>query len=45
VTSSRTVEGQAVIDNGLKPDETVVTDGQVRLVPGATVQIRDSLSD
>jgi len=45
VTSSRTVEGQAVIENGLKLGETVVTDGQVRLAPGATVQIRNSLSD
>jgi multidrug efflux system membrane fusion protein len=45
VVSSRTVEGQAVIDQGLKPGETVVTDGQVRLVPGAKVQIKNSLSD
>jgi membrane fusion protein, multidrug efflux system len=45
VVSSRTVEGQAVIDRGLKPGETVVTDGQVRLVPGARVQIKNSLSD
>jgi multidrug efflux system membrane fusion protein len=45
VVSSRTVEGEAVIDKGLKPGETVVTDGQVRLVPGAKVQIKNSLSD
>jgi membrane fusion protein, multidrug efflux system len=45
VVSSRTVEGQAVIDKGLKPGETVVTDGQVRLVPGARVQIKNNLSD
>jgi len=45
VVSSRSVEGQAVIDKGLKPGETVVTDGQVRLVPGAKVQIKNSLSD
>jgi multidrug efflux system membrane fusion protein len=44
VASSRSVEGQAVIDKGLKPGETVVTDGQVRLVPGARVQIKN-LSD
>lgn len=42
VVSSRNVAGQAVIDKGLKPGETVVTDGQVRLVPGARVQIRDN---
>lgn len=41
VTSSRSVGGQAVIDKGLKPGETVVTDGQVRLVPGAKVQIKN----
>jgi len=45
VVSSRSVEGQAVIDKGLKPGETVVTDGQVRLVPGARVQIKNNLSD
>jgi membrane fusion protein, multidrug efflux system len=45
VVSSRSVEGQAVIDKGLKPGEIVVTDGQVRLVPGAKVQIKNSLSD
>ncbi len=40
VVSSRSVGGQAVIDKGLQPGETVVTDGQVRLVPGAKVQIK-----
>jgi multidrug efflux system membrane fusion protein len=45
VTSSRSVEGQAVIDKGLQPGETVVTDGQVRLVPGARVQIKNNSND
>lgn len=45
VTSTRSVEGLAVIDKGLKPGETIVTDGQVRLVPGAKVQIKNALSD
>jgi multidrug efflux system membrane fusion protein len=45
VASSRSVEGLAVIDKGLEPGETVVTDGQVRLVPGAKVQIKTNLSD
>lgn len=45
VVSSRSVEGQAVIDKGLELGETVVTDGQVRLVPGAKVQIKNNLSD
>ena len=42
VVSSRSVGGQAVIDKGLKPGETVVTDGQVRLVPGAKIQIKNN---
>jgi membrane fusion protein, multidrug efflux system len=45
VASSRTVQGEAVIDKGLQTGETVVTDGQVRLVPGAKVQIKSNLSD
>jgi multidrug efflux system membrane fusion protein len=45
VTSGRTVEGLAVIDKGLQSGETVVTDGQVRLVPGSKVQIKNNLSD
>ena len=45
VASSRTVQGEAVIDKGLEAGETVVTDGQVRLVPGAKVQIKSNLSD
>jgi multidrug efflux system membrane fusion protein len=45
VASSRSVEGLAVIDKGLKPGETVVTDGQVRLVPGAKVEIKNGLGD
>jgi membrane fusion protein, multidrug efflux system len=45
VVSNRTVQGEAVIDKGLEAGETVVTDGQVRLVPGAKVQIKSNLSD
>ena len=30
-----------LIEDGLKPGEKVVTDGQLRLVPGATVQGKD----
>lgn len=36
----RTFEDWSVIASGLEPDETVVTDGQLQLVPGAKVQIR-----
>jgi multidrug efflux system membrane fusion protein len=45
VVSNRTVDGQAVIDKGLQPGETVVTDGQARLVPGSEVQIKNSVKD
>jgi multidrug efflux system membrane fusion protein len=45
VVSNRTIQGEAVIDKGLEAGETVVTDGQVRLVPGAKVQIKTNLSD
>jgi multidrug efflux system membrane fusion protein len=40
VTVSRTVDEVAVLQDGLKPGETVVTDGQLRLSPGARVQVR-----
>jgi multidrug efflux system membrane fusion protein len=45
VVSNRTIQGEAVIDKGLEAGETVVTDGQVRLMPGAKVQIKTNLSD
>lgn len=39
VTVSRTIRGEAVIVKGLAPGDTVVTDGQLRLFPGAAVKI------
>jgi multidrug efflux system membrane fusion protein len=42
VTMERTVGPDAVIQTGLTPGEQVVADGQVRLVPGARVEIRTS---
>ncbi len=36
---ARQDETQAVVDSGLQPGETVVTDGQLRLVPGAKVTV------
>lgn len=33
-------EGLTVVTKGLQPGETVVTDGQLRLVPGAKVEIK-----
>jgi membrane fusion protein, multidrug efflux system len=33
------IEGQTIIEQGLKAGETVVTDGQLRLVPGSRAEI------
>jgi membrane fusion protein, multidrug efflux system len=40
VRVSRTLGTETVVDQGLAPGETVVTDGQLRLVPGAAVEIK-----
>lgn len=39
VTVSRTMNNESVIEKGLKAGERVVTDGQLRLVPGASIEI------
>jgi multidrug efflux system membrane fusion protein len=39
VTARRAVEKQTVVE-GVQPGETVVTDGHLRLVPGAKIQIK-----
>ena len=44
VSVSRSTNGEAVIDKGLSPGETVVTDGQLLLTSGARVSIRDQNS-
>ncbi|HEX6894503.1 MAG TPA: efflux RND transporter periplasmic adaptor subunit, partial [Bryobacteraceae bacterium] len=38
VTTSTRVDQDLVVDNGLEPGETIVTEGQLRLAPGAHVQ-------
>ncbi len=43
VTVARMDERDAVIDGGLSGGETVVTDGQLRLVPGATVSLKEAI--
>ena len=40
----RTLEGETVIEKGLQPGETVVTDGQARLEPNARVEFKSSSS-
>jgi multidrug efflux system membrane fusion protein len=41
VEVGRTVGGETVVARGLAPGERVVTDGQLRLFPGARVEVRD----
>jgi len=38
VAAGRTVAGKVVLEKGVEPGETVVTDGQLRLYPGARIQ-------
>jgi multidrug efflux system membrane fusion protein len=40
VTVALTLESQVVVSQGVQPDDRVVTDGQLRLFPGAKVDIR-----
>ena len=42
VVVDRTLDGETVVDKGLQPGEKVVTDGHLRLVPGARVEIKNS---
>ncbi len=42
VVVARAVEGETVIEKGLRPGEKVVIDGQLRLVPGAKVEVKNS---
>jgi multidrug efflux system membrane fusion protein len=39
VTVGRTIERETIVTKGIAPGETVVTDGQLRLGPGFTVEI------
>jgi multidrug efflux system membrane fusion protein len=43
VKVARTVNGETVISEGVKPGETVVTDGQLRLTAGTKVKIKANL--
>jgi multidrug efflux system membrane fusion protein len=42
VVAGRTVNNETVIQKGLQVNEKVVTDGQLRLYPGAKVEIKIS---
>lgn len=40
VTPGRTVGAETIVDTGLQPGETVVTDGQLRIVSGSKVAVK-----
>ena len=40
VKTGTTMDSMTVIEEGLKPGEQVVTDGQLRLVPGSKIQVK-----
>jgi len=40
VVVTRTAAAETVIASGLEPGETVVTDGQLRLVPGSKISVK-----
>jgi multidrug efflux system membrane fusion protein len=40
VTTSQRLGDETVIEGGVKPGDTVVTEGTLRLIPGARVQVR-----
>ena len=43
ITVDRKLDGGAVVSEGLKEGEKVVTDGQLRLRPGSTVEIKKDI--
>jgi multidrug efflux system membrane fusion protein len=45
VVAGAIIDTETIIENGLKAGETVVTDGQLRLMPGATVRIKNALGN
>jgi multidrug efflux system membrane fusion protein len=42
VKVARTIGSDAVIAKGIAPGEAVVTDGQLRLIPGVKVQVKNA---
>jgi len=44
VVVNRTTDNETIIDQGLQAGERVVTDGQLQLFPGATVEIKGGLN-
>jgi membrane fusion protein, multidrug efflux system len=44
IVAGAAIGDETVIERGIQAGATVVTDGQLRLMPGATVRIKDSLT-
>ena len=44
VVVGETVQGETVIEKGVAPGETVVTDGQLLLAPGSKVEIKKAVA-
>ena len=42
IVPNRTIDNDTVVDKGLQPGEVIVTDGQVNLVPGAKIEVKNS---
>jgi multidrug efflux system membrane fusion protein len=42
VVVKRTAGVETILQEGLKPGETIVTDGQLRLVPGSHITVKGS---
>jgi multidrug efflux system membrane fusion protein len=45
VVPSRTIADETVVEKGVRPGETVITDGQINLIPGATVEPKNSVAE
>jgi membrane fusion protein, multidrug efflux system len=43
VTTGPRLDGRAIVESGLEPGETVVTDGHLRVVPGGKVAVSRDL--
>ena len=43
VETERSINGDVIVNKGLQAGEQVVTDGQIRLVKGAKVEIKSGL--
>ena len=40
MVTGQEVDGQVIVEKGVEAGEQVVTDGQIRLVPGAKVELK-----